>query len=72
MFIARQLEILLFGEYRKRIPVRIMTDSESTLESITSTNRKERTKNDSARNEREVDGRRNKILSVAFYKRYVG
>ena len=37
VYIARQLEILLFGEYRKRIPVRIMTDSKPTLESIAST-----------------------------------
>ena len=37
VYIARQLEILLFGDYRKRIPVRIMTDNEPTLESIAST-----------------------------------
>ena len=42
MYIARQLEILLFGEYRKRIPVRVMTDSEPTLESIASTRQIER------------------------------
>ena len=37
-----QLEILLFGDYRKRMPVRIMTDSEPTLESIASTKQIER------------------------------
>ena len=33
---SRQLELLLFGEYRKRIKVRLFTDSESSLESIAS------------------------------------
>ena len=42
VYISRQLEILLFREYRKRIPVRIMTDSEPTLESIASTRQIER------------------------------
>ena len=42
VYIARQLEILLFGDYRKRMPVRIMTDSEPTLESIASTKQIER------------------------------
>merc|ERR1712240_635829 len=37
-----QLQILFFGEYRKRLPVRIMTDSEPTLESIASTRHIER------------------------------
>ena len=37
MYIAEQLEILLFGHFINRIPVRIMTDSEPTLESIVST-----------------------------------
>ena len=41
-YIAGQLEILLFGDYRKRLPVRIMTDSEPTLESIASTKQIER------------------------------
>ena len=41
-YIARQLEILLFGDYKKRLPVRIMTDSEPTLESIASTRQIER------------------------------
>ena len=40
--IAKQVEILLFGDYRKRLPVRIMTDSEPTLESIASTKQIER------------------------------
>ena len=42
VYIARQVEILLFGDYRKRMPVRIMTDSEPTLESIASTKQIER------------------------------
>merc|ERR1712240_450715 len=42
IYIARQVEILLFGDYRKRLPVRMMTDSEPTLESISSTRQIER------------------------------
>merc|ERR1711954_513527 len=42
IYMARQLEIFLFGDYRKRMPVRIMTDSEPTLESIASTKQIER------------------------------
>merc|ERR1712240_310307 len=42
IYIAWQLEILLFGDYRKRLPVRIMMDSEPTLESIASTKQRER------------------------------
>ena len=42
VYIARQVEILLFGDYRKRMPVRVMTDSEPTLESIVSTKQIER------------------------------
>ncbi len=42
VYIARQVEILLFGDYRKRMPVRVMTDSEQTLESIASTKQIER------------------------------
>ena len=34
IFAARQVEILIFGDYRKRIKVRLFTDSEATLESI--------------------------------------
>ena len=37
VYIAKQLEILLSGDYRKKIPVRIMTNNEQTLESIPST-----------------------------------
>jgi len=42
VYIAKQVEILLFGDYRKRMPVRVMTDSEPTLESIASTKQIER------------------------------
>ena len=42
VYIAKQIEMLLFGDYRKRLPVRIMTDSEPTLESIASTRQIER------------------------------
>ena len=35
-FAAYQLELLLYGDYKKRIPVVLFTDSESTLESIAS------------------------------------
>ena len=34
---ARQIEILIFRDYRQRVKVRLYTDSEATLESITST-----------------------------------
>ena len=42
IFAARQLEILMFGEYKKRMKVRIFTDSEPTLESIASSKHIER------------------------------
>ena len=35
-FAARQLELMLYGDYKKRIPVILFTDSESSLESIAS------------------------------------
>ena len=41
-YMARQIETLLFGDYRQRIPVRIYTDSEPSLESIASTKQIER------------------------------
>ena len=42
IFAARQIEMLIFGDYRKRIKVRLFTDSESTLESIASLKQIER------------------------------
>ena len=42
VYITRQIEILLFGDYKKRMPVGVMTDSEPTLESIASTKQIER------------------------------
>ena len=42
VYALRQLEFLLFGEYRKRIKVCLFTDSESTLESIASSKQIER------------------------------
>ena len=42
VYTSRQLELLFFGDYRKRMPVRVMTDSEPTLESIASTKQIER------------------------------
>ena len=41
-YMARHVEILLYGDYRKRMDVRILTDSEPTLESIASTKQIER------------------------------
>ena len=41
-YLARKLEILLFGDYRQQIPVMIYTDSELSLESIASTKQIER------------------------------
>ena len=34
LFAARQLELLLYGDYKKRIKIDLYTDSELTLESI--------------------------------------
>ena len=42
VYASRQLELLLFGEYKKRIKVCLFTDSESTLESIASSKQIER------------------------------
>ena len=42
VYLARQVEILLFGDYQKRIKVHLFTDSESTLESIASSKQIER------------------------------
>ena len=42
IFGSRQLELLLFGDYKKRIKVRLFMDSESTLESIASSRQIER------------------------------
>ena len=36
IFAARQVEILLYGDYKKRIKVHLFTDLEATLESIAS------------------------------------
>merc|ERR1712112_543374 len=41
-YLARQIEILLFGGYEQKVPVRIITDSEPLLESIASTKQIER------------------------------
>ena len=42
VYAARQVEMLLYGEDRKRIKVRLFTDSEATLESIASSKQIER------------------------------
>ena len=36
IFATRKVEIFIFGDYRKRIKVRLFMDSEATLESIAS------------------------------------
>ena len=41
-YMARHIEILLYGKYNKKMDVRILTDSEPTLESIASTRQIER------------------------------
>ena len=41
-YMARHVEILLYGNYNKRLNVRILTDSKPTLESIASTKQIER------------------------------
>merc|ERR1712002_1143013 len=42
VYMSRHVEILLYGDYRKRMNVRILTDSEPTLESIASAKQIER------------------------------
>merc|ERR1712002_1134368 len=42
VYMSRHVEILLYGDYKKRMNVRIITDSEPTLESISSTRQIER------------------------------
>ena len=41
-FAARQFETLLFGEYQRKIPVPLFTNSEGTLESLASTKQVDR------------------------------
>ena len=42
IYAARQVETLYFGDYKRRIKVRLFTDSEPTLESIASSKQVER------------------------------
>ena len=42
VYMSRHVEILMYGDYRKCMNVRILTDSEPTLESIASTKQIER------------------------------
>ena len=42
VYMSRHVEILLYGDYKKRMNMRIITDSEPTLESIASTRQIER------------------------------
>ena len=42
IFAARQLEILMFGDFKKRMKVRLFTDSEATLQAIASSKQIER------------------------------
>ena len=42
IFAARQVEILMLGDYGRRVKVRLFTDSEATLESIASSQQIER------------------------------
>merc|ERR1712240_535586 len=42
VYMSRHVEMLLYGDYKKRMNVRIITDSEPTLESIASTKQIER------------------------------
>ena len=41
-YTCRQIETILYGDYKQRIPVRVYTDSEPLLESIASTKQIER------------------------------
>ena len=42
IFADRQIEILMFGDYQRRVTVRLFTGSEATLESIASSKQIER------------------------------
>ena len=42
LYAARQIETLYYGDYKRRIKVRLFTDSEPTLESIASSKQVER------------------------------
>ena len=42
IYAARQIETLYFGDYKRRIKVRLFTNSEPTLESIASSKQVER------------------------------
>merc|ERR1712089_10386 len=42
VYMSRHVEILMYGDYRKRMNVRILTDSEPTLESIASPKQKKK------------------------------
>ena len=42
VYTARQIETLYYGDYKRRIKVRLFTDSEPTLESIASSRQVER------------------------------
>ena len=42
LYAARQIEVLLYGSYERRLPIHLYTDSEGTLESITSTKQVDR------------------------------
>ena len=42
IFAARQIETMYYGDYKRRIKVRLFTDSEPTLESIASSRQVER------------------------------
>ena len=41
-YMAMQMEMIMFGDYKKRMPVRIYMDSEPLLESIASSKQIER------------------------------
>ena len=75
IFTARQVEIPLFGDYRKRVKVRLFTDSEVTLESIASSkqiDRKTLCKMDSVGSQGKNGGWRHKILLLASDSGYDG
>ena len=57
VFTARQVEILIFGNYRRRIKIRLFTDSEATLESIASSKKiqQKNIEDDSCEFEGEID-----------------
>ena len=69
-YVGRQIETLMYGEYKQRMKVKVYTDSEPLLESIASTKQIER--KGLRMTVQELKERLMEVISVATYKRNVG